>query len=287
MKILVTGATGFVGQQFITSMYEYYEIHALVRNQGVSIAGVHVHYYDGTIGSIKNALKDIDVVLHLATCFRALHTEDDIDPLLEANIVFGTHLLEAMKQTKTSKIVNVGTTWQRFNCEYYRYANLYAATKQAFQELLGFYSDAYQWQSLNLHFNDTYGKEDHRKKIIQLLIETAINKGTLDMSLGEQRFETCYISDAVNALNIGLERVLSTRVPLNEEFSILTGNDTSLKELVVIIEDEIGLPININWGARAYREREVMKIPFSSYQCLPNWNKKVSLKEGIKLLIED
>lgn len=281
MKVLITGATGFVGRHFISTWCKDYEIHALVRNNDVSIPGAQVHYYDGTIESIKYALTNIDSVLHLATCYRAVHQEEDISPLLNANIVFGTQLLEAMKQVGTNRIVNVGTTWQKFNSEHHRYANLYSATKQAFQELLSFYSDAYQWHCLNLHLNDTYGKEDPRKKIIQLLIETAKNGTSLDMSPGEQRFETCHISDVVSALNIALERTVASEEPQNEEFSILTGEDTSLKELVGIIESVIELPIKVNWGAKLYRDREVMELPNTCYKTLPNWTKKVNLVCGI------
>ena len=285
MKVLITGATGFVGQQFIATLHKDYELHALVRNKDVSILGAITHHYDGTINSIKNALKDIDSVLHLATCYRAAHQEEDISPLLDANIIFGTQLLEAMKQTGKSRIVNVGTTWQKFNDEHHKYANLYAATKQAFQELLNFYSDAYNWHCLNLHFNDTYGKEDHRKKIIQLLIETAKNGTSLDMSPGEQRFETCHISDAINALHIALTRVSKSEAPQSEEFSILTGDDTSLKELVIKIETVVNMPVNINWGLRHYRDREVMTLPRNTYKTLPGWKKKVSLEDGIKELM--
>jgi len=285
MKVLVTGATGFIGQQFIATLRNEYDIHALVRANNGSITGAHIHEYDGTISSIKAALTDIDVVLHLATCYRAAHQESDITPMLEANIVFGTQLLEAMNQTGTCRIVNVGTTWQKVEGEHYRYANLYAATKQAFQELLNFYSDAYKWHSLHLHFNDTYGKEDHRKKIIQLLIETAEKGNDLDMSLGEQRFEACHISDAINALNVALKRVALSDTPRCEEFSILTGDDTSLRELVSLVESVTQLPLRINWGMRPYRDREVMAPPHHAYTQLPGWKKKISLQEGIKDLL--
>ncbi|HFG1965543.1 TPA: NAD-dependent epimerase/dehydratase family protein [Vibrio cholerae] len=281
MKVLITGATGFVGQHFISAMHNDYQIDALVRSKNINIDNVNVHYYDGTISSIKDALKDIDVVLHLATYYRAIHEEKDVLPLLESNIVFGTQLLEAMKQTKTTRIVNVGTTWQKYEGKHYRYANLYAATKQAFQELLSFYADTYSWNSLNLHFNDTYGKNDHRKKIIQLLIETAKNGASIDMSPGEQRFETCHIDDAISALDIAIKRIYYSNQPKNEEFSILTGDDTSLKDLVSQIEKAINLPININWGAREYREREIMFTPVECYRILPGWTKKKPLSEGV------
>ncbi|WP_102481002.1 NAD-dependent epimerase/dehydratase family protein [Vibrio breoganii] len=286
MKLLITGATGFVGKSFIAEFKGEYEIHALVRQtSSLSISGINAHEYDGTIHSIKNALDGIDVVLHLATCYKAAHCEIDILPMLEANVIFGVQLLEAMHQTNVNRIVNVGTTWQKFECEHYNYANLYSATKQAFQELLKFYVDANQWHCVNLHFNDTYGKDDHRKKIIQLLIESAKNSTSLDMSLGEQRFETCYISDAIKALDITIERVIRSTTPSNEEFSILTGDDTSLRELVDTVERILVTPLKINWGARPYRDREVMSVPYSNYKTLPNWEKKVSLQDGIKKLL--
>ncbi|WP_215987121.1 NAD-dependent epimerase/dehydratase family protein [Vibrio hepatarius] len=286
MKILMTGGTGFIGSQFIKQFQSDYEIHALVRDvkSGVGDA-VKSYVYDGSIESIKVALKDVDIVLHLATYYTAVHREEDIAPLIDANICFGANLLEAMKQTGVRRIVNIGTTWQKFGDRDHSYANLYAATKQAFQELLSYYSDAHQWSSLSIHLNDTYGKADHRKKIIQLLIETAKNESSLDMSPGSQRFETCHISDVLSAVQISLERVMSMVETRNEEFSILTGDDTSLKELVGIIERVLEQPIKINWGARAYRDREVMTLPAQTYKTLPGWYKQVSIEDGIKELI--
>lgn len=284
MKILITGASGFIGQNFIKKYSSLFEIRALGRNmKSVSSSeNVEMFYYDGTIASIKQALINVDAVLHLATCYIATHQEDDIDKLLSANITFGTHLLEAMKQTDITRLVNIGTTWQKFNGEDYRYANLYAATKQAFQEIVGYYTDAYKWSCVNLHLNDTYGTGDYRKKIIQLLIETANSGSSLDMSPGEQLFEACHVDDTVIAINIALKRVLESPIPSFEEFSVLTGESLTLKELVQVIESVSGKKINIKWGARAYREREVMFLPTDNYEILPGWEKNVSLESGIK-----
>ena len=286
MKILITGSTGFIGRQFIKQFHSDYKIHALVRvGKGGSVDRANTYEYDGSIESIKASLEGVDIVLHLATYYTAVHREEDISPLVDANISFGVQLLEAMKQMGVNRIVNIGTTWQKFGDSDHSYANLYAATKQAFQELLSYYSDAHRWCSLSLHLNDTYGKEDHRKKIIQLLIETAKAESSLDMSPGEQRFETCHISDVLSAMKIALERVMSMTEAQNEEFSILTGDDTSLKELVGIIESVLSKPIHINWGARAYRDREVMTLPAQTYKTLPGWYKQVSIEDGIKELI--
>jgi len=41
--------------------------------------------------------------------------------------------------------------------------------------------------------------------------------------------------------------------------------------------------LNIEWGARSYREREVM-VPWKG-PVLKNWKAKVQLKEGIDLFL--
>jgi len=285
MKILVTGASGFIGRQFCQYYNSQFEITALVRNPAdFNITGVNVCNYDGHYDSIYKALDGIDVVIHLATYYVAEHQEKDVLPLVNANITFGTLLLEAMAEQGINKFLNIGTTWQKFEGDY-RYANLYAATKQAFQEIVNWYSDAKGFSVLNLHLNDTYGEEDSRKKIIQLLIETAQSGKCLDMSLGEQRFETCYITDVLNALKVSLKYLKCFENHQNETYSILTGQDCSLKDLVKKVQEIMALPINIKWGVRPYRDREVMKPPYEHYSVLPNWSPKVSLENGLKKMI--
>ena len=40
-----------------------------------------------------------------------------------------------------------------------------------------------------------------------------------------------------------------------------------------------GCPLNIEWGARAYRSREVMQ-PWTAFERLPGWRPKVDLASG-------
>lgn len=287
MNILITGATGYVGRSFIESEASQYNITALVRKKCLNLhSEVKQVIYDGTIESIKESLENVDLVLHLATKYVAEHQESDVKEIIESNVLFGANLLEAMKQKNVSKIVNIGTTWQMYEGKSSQYANLYASSKQSFQEILKFYTDCYSWQTLNLHLNDTYGENDKRKKIIQLLIESAIDGNKLDMSMGHQRFETCHIVDVISALKISLDLVQEKKDSYFEVFSILTGDDVSLRELADMISEVTGYQLNINWGARPYRNREVMNVPTEAYKILPGWNKSITLNTGISILYD-
>ncbi|PSU63853.1 NAD-dependent epimerase/dehydratase family protein, partial [Photobacterium phosphoreum] len=259
MRILLTGATGFIGDNFIRCNNKKYEISVLVRDSTkIKSTDVKVFEFDGSLESIVKSLDGVDIVIHLATYYVAEHESEDVYKLINSNVMFGSLLLEAMNILEIKKIINIGTTWQKFNSEDFRYANLYAATKQAFQEIISWYSDAKNFKVINLHLNDTYGEDDKRKKIIQLLIESAFLEKPLDMSLGEQQFETCYISDVIRAIDNCVQDLELSNEIKNETYSLLTGDYLTLKELVSEVESVINKKINVNWGEREYREREVM-----------------------------
>ncbi|EMK3755670.1 NAD(P)-dependent oxidoreductase [Providencia rettgeri] len=285
MKILVTGASGFIGSQFCKYHSSEFEPIALVRNANSSIK--KSRYYDGSYDSLCQALEGIDIVLHLATYYSAEHNPDDIHKLIDANISFGTYLLEAMKEKQVKKFINIGTTWQNYMGDKHRYANLYAASKQAFQEIVNWYVDSQNYSVINLHLNDTYGEEDTRKKLIQLLIECAITGRELKMSPGEQQFESCYIHDIIQGLEIALKMIIDSPPNYNETYSLLSGNNCSLKELASIIEKVTNKKISIHWGGRPYRDREIMKIPYHCYETLPGWQPKTSIHDGIEILFDN
>ncbi len=54
-----------------------------------------------------------------------------------------------------------------------------------------------------------------------------------------------------------------------------------LKELSIIFEKATDTKLNISWGEREYREREVM-LPWSKGNVVPGWKQQFSLAEAIK-----
>lgn len=60
-------------------------------------------------------------------------------------------------------------------------------------------------------------------------------------------------------------------------------NDDSyqLKEVISIFEEVTNKKVNVVWGGKPYRKREVMTL-WDKGDKLPNWNANISLKEGLK-----
>ena len=178
------------------------------------------------------------IVFNLASYFLVTHCPGDIASMIDANISFGTHLLEAMVQTDVRKLVNVGTSWQHYqNCNYGP-VNLYAATKQAFEDISQFYVDAHGVQIITLKLFDTYGPADHRKKLFHYL-KQAVQDQLVPMSPGEQLIDLVYVDDAVEAFVLAGERLMAEQVTGHEKYAVCSGKPVTLRELVAAFEQEL------------------------------------------------
>lgn len=288
MKVLITGATGFIGRNLSNKLAEKYEVYAIVRkysNTSVLNKNINVFRYDGNIDNLINFFKQekFEGVIHLASLFLAYHTPNDISKLINSNIKFATELLETSKQSKVKWFINTGTFWQHFNNEDYNPVNLYAATKEAFEVIAKYYVETYDLVFTTIKLNDTFGPNDTRKKIFNLWLDCIKNNKTLDMSKGEQIIDISYIDDVVNAYEVMIQNLSTNDYKKYNLKSYVVSNREriTLKELTSLFEKIIGKKLNINWGAREYRQREVM-IPYNKGELIPNWKQKYSLQEAIK-----
>lgn len=285
---LVTGATGFIGNHLACRLVrDGWEVHILSRSgsrlpDAPEFSRVVNHIHDGSaegmVACISQAMPD--VVFHLASLFLSQHATKDIEPLIGSNVLFGNQLLEAMKVNEVTRIINTGTSWQHYNNEDYNPVCLYAATKQAFEAILEFYVQACGIHAITLKLFDTYGPADPRPKLFHLLEKAAKSGEPLNMSAGEQLIDLVHIDDVVDAYLIAAKRLLDGKVSIHENYAVSSSHPLSLKELVAIYSNATGQRINVNWGARAYRFREVMS-PWNRGCAIEGWHPKIDLRRGL------
>lgn len=291
MKIAVTGATGFIGQNLVKSLLDKgYSITTIVRhNSDISTIDQRapiVHYF-GEINELITLFhnEQFDGVIHLASLFLASHQTEDISSLIFSNIQFGTELLEVCKLSETKWFINTGTFWQHYHTDNYNPVNLYAATKQAFEDIAKYYTETSALIFTTLKLNDTFGENDTRNKIFNLWYQLSKTDETLEMSPGEQIIDICYIDDVIHAYNTLIDHL--SRNPdtvKNKTFAIRSSERMSLKDLSKVFEKSTGTTLTIHWGGREYREREVM-TPCENIPILPGWKQKYTLNEAIQKTI--
>ncbi|PZP32754.1 MAG: NAD(P)-dependent oxidoreductase [Shewanella oneidensis] len=289
MKILLTGVTGFVGSHLAAYLSENgYAVFGLIRKSieddhlRARLNNVNLHILNED--SLVDLIAEIkpDVVIHLASLYLTVHSYDQIDDLINSNITFPTKLLEAMNANNIKKFINTGTSWQHYNSAQYDPVNLYAATKQAFEDVIKFYTSARGFSCITLKLFDTYGPNDTRGKLISLLDKLAQKNETLLMSAGEQMIELTHIYDVCAAYLAAIELIDKNDPNSYECYGVSSNEEYNLRSLIDIYEKANNVKLNIKWGERPYREREVMDL-CKNFQNIPKWEAKISLSEGLKI----
>jgi nucleoside-diphosphate-sugar epimerase len=288
-KALITGATGFVGRNLARRLvHDGWSICAVTRPSSSlkhleSIKqDIRVFCHDGTTESLCRFVNKVkpDIVFHLASLFLASHSTADVEPLIRSNILFGVQILEAATKARVHRLINVGTYWQHYDNKEYNPVCFYAATKQAFTAILRYYIETTPLRATTLELYDTYGPDDPRPKLLNILKNAARTHKTLDMSAGEQMLDMIHIDDVVDAFIVAAERLLDGIARKDETFSVCSGNPQSLRQIVAEFEKAKGLTLDIRWGKRPYREREVM-TPWNQGRKLVGWEPKISLQKGL------
>ena len=288
-KALVTGGSGFVGSRLSHYLLENgwsVDIVTIIEDNlselKSDISKYNIYPHDGTTKGMVEIFSQSrpDMVFHLASLFLAEHKAADVEALIRSNIFFGTQVLEGMLASGCKYIINTGTSWQHYEDKEYNPVCLYAATKQAFSDIICFYTEAEGLKAITLKLFDTYGPDDVRPKLFNLFKNVAQEGKEIAMSPGDQMLDLVYIDDIVKAFAQAAKIVTTSAIEKHAEFAVSSGRLITLKDLVDLYGRIVNKPMPISWGGRAYRKREVM-IPWSKGQLLPGWKAEIDLEEGI------
>ena len=120
---LVTGGSGYIGSRLVPRLIqEGHRVLVLYRDaaESPSESGI-IPLGLGSVAAYREALRHhaVDGVFHLASVACYAQSENDIAPMIEANITLGTQLLEAMQWTDCHRFVNVATYWQHYDSPEY------------------------------------------------------------------------------------------------------------------------------------------------------------------------
>ena len=198
-KILITGSNGYIATQFLHYLKDKYEFVGLVR-EGSESKNEHLLsktiYYNGDFSDLNREFHKTRyaAVFHLAVTYRTDETLEADKELLFNNVIFSSQLMSACARHKVKFIA--ASTFSMYNKNHDLQLNtFYDTTKYAMGELAKTYLP---FSAVFIHLSDTYGPNDHRKKVHNLIFNDKLKE--LNAS-GNQMINYTHVEDIARAFS--------------------------------------------------------------------------------------
>jgi nucleoside-diphosphate-sugar epimerase len=259
MKILVTGANGFIGNALLKqyAMIDT-ELIAIIKDRNENIDSIS-HYtnvrivycgmdnYSDLINLIPD--RDIDTCIHLAWAGSFGNQRSDFNLQL-SNIKYSLDLIQVLGKLHVKRFIGIGTLAEK-DVMAYHFQN--GATPSPVSE--------YGISKLSLHlfskieclkngvehiwcsFSNTYGEYNTTNNFINFALKKFLTGERASFTSGEQLYDFVHISDTVNSLIAVVERGVS-----GNWYYLGSNNPRPLKEYILAMRDLVDSSIPLYLG---------------------------------------
>ena len=275
-KILITGATGFIGSNIFLNLKDKSKIYLLIRKKKAKKINlpffkkkknIKIIFFGG-YEELRRKLKKIkvDIIIHCATHYIKVHKNSDISKIIDSNIIFGSILIDSLKTLKTKKFINFTTVWENYNGIKNSSFNLYSTSKTLFRKLLEFSKkNNKNVKFYNFFISDTYGSNDRRAKLINVL-KRNYEKNKITKIISKNLYiNLINIKDILEAINLVIKKNISSG-----NYSLSNISDYKISKIVDKVNKK-NKKIKIRWQSSKFIKEKIFR-----YKKIPNWKAKFS-----------
>jgi len=272
MKVLVTGATGFIGSHLIPKLIDKgYDVWSMERYITGRIGQTHIVktvYADLVDGfTVRKALRIVqpDVVVHLASISPVAYSYDHPQEVMQTNLIGTINLAESCLREVHNPLCPCSP---------------YAVSKVACEHYLNYMKEAYDFPVTILRPFNTYGRKNDYHFLIEKTIVQMLTRNVVELVDPNPVRDWLYVEDHVNAYLT----CLGNPKAIGHVFNFYTGKGYTVKETVDKIAELIEFKGEIRWGSAPQRPVE-SKVIIGSYEKakrMLGWEPKYSLEEGLK-----
>jgi UDP-glucose 4-epimerase len=297
MRIAITGGQGLIGINLVKTLLNtnFFTIKILyqgkIYNKIEHISYIKVNFTDKT--SLIEALKDIDIVIHLAwtTTPSSASTNPFFD--IQTNLLLGVNLLDACVYSKVKKVIfasSGGTVYGIPNTipipenHELNPISCYGISKLAFEKYLQFYSRQFNLDYLILRISNAYGLHQSIHKgqgVIGIWVDKIIKNEKIEIwGDGSAVRDYVYVDDISLAILKSIEKEIK-----NEVFNVGNGKGVALKEIIDLLKKSIKKEITIH-----YLESRNIDVP-SNVLCIKkieeklDWKPLITIEEGLQKIL--
>ena len=280
-KILITGTTGFIGKNLLDYfLKKKYFIFSLLRKSKKNIRFAKEYKINKNFKSIifsdiddlnKQLLNyKIDYVIHAATHYVKKHKYSDIKKIIESNVLLPTIIADLLCKKKIKKFINFGTVWQHYNNKKDYAYNLYASSKQAFNNIINYYKNHFsETKFYNLLISDTFGKDDNRKKLIPIIIKNYNKKNTINIpkNLSVNLVNVKYITNVI-------ENIINKNIK-PDTYVIKDKKNLKIFDLINYLNQKLKLKIKINWTKNVSMNEKIINFKTINFNKINDTKKEI------------
>lgn len=313
MKILVTGAAGFIGCEtalaFLKDGHEVFGIDnlndyyppKLKRDRLARIPAEHFHFTEGDIKNRETLLKlfeehRFDVVVNLAAQAGVRYSLVNPQSYIDSNITGFLNVLECARAIPPKHIVYASSssvygrnteTPFRTTDRVERPSSLYAATKRSNELMAETYHHLFRLNLTGLRFFTVYGPWGRPDMAPWLFADAILHDRPIKVfNNGKMQRDFTYIDDIVEGIRRVAYDGIEKETPQNRLYNIGRGNSVRLMDFISTLEKNLGKTaekimqpmqpgdVEITWADTEALERDI------------GYHPSVDLDEGIARFAE-
>ena len=304
MKILVTGADGFIGSHLVEYLVDKgYNVRAFVLYNSFNSYGwldtlpkeklAKIEFFSGDVrdpNGMRVAMEGIDVVYHLAALIAIPYSYHSPDNYVDVNIKGTLNVLQAARLLKTKRVLVTSTSEVYGTAQYvpidekhpFQGQSPYSASKIGADRMAeSFYRSFNMPVTIVRPFN-TFGPRQSARAVIPTIITQLLN-GEKEIKLGDitPTRDLLFVKDTV----AGFEAIANTDATIGEEVNIATQSEITVGDLAQSIINKINPSAKIITDNQRLRpeKSEVFRLFGSNQkiQELTNWKQEYTLDKGL------
>ena len=274
-KILLTGASGFIGKSFLQAYSKKYDIFFLKKN---------------TFKSEKNLeellkLSKPDIIIHAGANTNISNSFDNPYQLFKYNLFSTLNIAELCRLKKINRIIYLNS-YGYGKPQYFpidekhplSFHTPYTSSKYSSEKLLFDYAKGFSLNIISLRIFNIYGLNQGDRFLIPSLINQALNNKEIEVNDIRPRRDFLYIKDLLNLLIKIIEKPITEGI-----YNVGFGKSTSIVDIVKYLEKILKKSLRIknrnkfreNEILDCYAEIEKLKMDFS-------WNPEFDIEKGLK-----
>jgi len=306
MKVLVTGAAGFIGSHTVERLHQlgyvvqaldnfspYYDVTLKQRNaRDLESIGITVQNVDLRTDDLSKVIhEDLDAVIHFAAQ-PGISANSSFEDYFSNNF-YGTQKLLDVFETFTQKpfFINIATS-SIYGLEATmtedqapKPASWYGVTKLAAEQLVLAYCRRGLLKGTSLRLYSVYGPRERPDKLYTRLIDCGLNDKPFPLYEGSDRHlrSFTYVQDIVD----GIVSVFGKETICNcEIFNLGTEEENSTATGIATVEEILGKKIRIENKPARPGDQSRTKANIDKARRLLGYNPSTSLRKGLEAQVD-